>query len=49
MHVICKNSVVNSIVLRENILEVIVLIRLLSSRYQVPMVCSCEVYLRDWP
>jgi hypothetical protein len=39
MHVISKNSVVNFVVLRENILGVIVLIRSLSSRCQVLLLC----------
>jgi hypothetical protein len=34
MHVICKNSVLNFIVFREYILGVVVLIQLLSNRYQ---------------
>jgi hypothetical protein len=38
-HVICKNSVVNSIVHRKFILDVIVLIRSLSSRCQVLLLC----------
>jgi hypothetical protein len=39
MHVICKNSVLNSVVRTKNILGVIVLIRSLSSRYQVLLLC----------
>jgi hypothetical protein len=47
MHVNCKNYVLNSIVLKENILGVVVLIHLLSSCCQVSLLCSCEVYLRE--
>jgi hypothetical protein len=39
MDVVCKNSVVNSVELRENIVRVIVLIRSLSSRCQVLLLC----------
>jgi hypothetical protein len=45
------NSVLNSLELREYILEVVVLIRLLSSRcHCVLLLCSSiEVYLREEP
>jgi hypothetical protein len=39
MHVICKNLVLNYIVLRENILGLTVLIRSLSTRCQVLLLC----------
>jgi hypothetical protein len=38
-HVVCKNSIVNSVVLRKFILEVIVLNHSLSSRCQVLLLC----------
>jgi hypothetical protein len=47
--VYCMNLVLNFVVLREFILGVVVLILLLSSRCQVPLLCLCEVYLKEEP